>query len=441
MSTLSYSELVLDLFPRLTGGIRWGLDRTRRLLAAVGEPQRSYRTVHIGGTNGKGSVAALMACTLQMTGHRIGLYCSPHLCTFRERIQCGGVAISEEALVAAAERLWPTIQEADPTFFEATTAIGFLALAEVGAELVVVEVGLGGRLDATNVITPAAVALTNVTLDHVQLLGDTIDLVAGEKAGIIKAGVPVTTAEVEPLPLGIFRERARALGAPFHPIDPATVQVRSVDFAGTRLCLRSAEWGELELSTPLIGRHQASNAALAAATLGLLPEAWRPGVGQLVEGFRQVYWPGRLQVERIGGVTWILDVAHNVAGVQVLVTTLEDLQPSRPLAVLVGVLGDKDWRSMLAPLYGIADAAVLTLPPTAPEQRRWDPEAVLRAVPSPKAEVEEDFAAALGRARQLANGGTVVVTGSFHTVGDALITLGRAPFGADQTLPTASFAA
>src|SRR5690606_29480790 len=194
LSPLTYDALVAELFPRLTGGIRWGLERTERLLAAVGDPHRSYRTLHAGGTNGKGSVAATLASVLGQTGALAGLYTSPHLCTFRERIQIGGAPIGEEQFVAAATRLWPHILRESPSFFEATTAIAFLALAEAGVEVAAIEVGLGGRLDATNVIRPDVVALTNVALDHAQYLGDTIEAVAREKAGIIKAGVPVVTA-------------------------------------------------------------------------------------------------------------------------------------------------------------------------------------------------------------------------------------------------------
>jgi dihydrofolate synthase/folylpolyglutamate synthase len=444
LSGLTYATLIRELFPRLTGGIRWGLERTERMLHAVGEPQRAYTKIHVGGTNGKGSVAAMAASALREAGLSTGLYSSPHLCTFRERIQIDGAPISESALVAAAQRLWPQVLAEQPSFFEATTAIAFLALAEAGVEAAVIEVGLGGRLDATNVIEPDVVALTNVSLDHVQLLGPTIASVAAEKAGIIKPGVPVVTAELDATPLRIFRERAAELGAPLHVVGAEDVECLATGVSGTELRVRTETRGWTRLRTPLPGAHQARNAALAVRALELLPPALRPSPSRIRAGFAALRWPGRLQVERLFGRTWVFDVAHNVAGVQALAASLSDLDLPRPLIALVGVLGDKDWRTMLVPLHEATDALVLTLPPTAPEDRRWDPAAVLREVAAPRAEVVSDFAEALGRVHALAGergAGTVIVTGSFHTVGDALIALGRAPYGADTGLPPPPFAA
>jgi dihydrofolate synthase/folylpolyglutamate synthase len=441
LTGLTYEELVRTLFPRLAGGIRWGLERTERLLASVGDPHRAYPTIHVGGTNGKGSVAASIASVLRQAGLRTGLYSSPHLCTFRERIQIDGEAIAEGALVAAAERLWPRIQVESPSFFEATTAIAFLALADARVDAAVVEVGLGGRLDATNVITPAAVALTNVSLDHVELLGHSVEAVAREKAGIIKAGVPAVTAETGAAPLAVFRERARAVGAPLHLLDERRVRVETAADR-TRVDVVTDTWGRIAVETPLLGAHQGRNTALAVRTLDLLPPPLRPDAADVVRGIAGVRWPGRLQRERLYGRSWIFDVAHNVAGVEALTAAIGALSPARPLAALVGVLGDKDWRGMLGPIAGVADALVLTLPPTAPHERRWDPHAVLRAMPDVGATAEPDFTRALERAwRSAADGGTVLVTGSFHTVGDALIALGRSPYGADVTLPPPSFAA
>lgn len=193
-----YPDLIRELFPRLSGGIRWGLDRTRRLLESAGSPEREFAAIHIGGTNGKGSAAATLASVLSRSGVRVGLYCSPHLCAFRERIQINGVPIGEDALLAAAERVWPAVRREDPSFFEATTAIALRSLADAGVDLAIVEVGLGGRLDATNVITPERVIITNIALDHAEFLGTTLESVAREKAGIMKPGVPVLTGEPVP---------------------------------------------------------------------------------------------------------------------------------------------------------------------------------------------------------------------------------------------------
>ncbi|MEX2611522.1 MAG: Mur ligase family protein [Gemmatimonadota bacterium] len=449
--TLTYPDLVAELFPRLTGGIRWGLDRTEQLLESVGNPHLSYATIHVGGTNGKGSVAALLEGALRAAGHRTGLYTSPHLCTLRERVQVGGVPLSEGSLVAAAERLWPLVERLQPSFFETTTAMGLLALAEAGVAVAVVEVGLGGRLDATNVVRPDLVVLTNVTLDHVQLLGDSLAAVAQEKAGIIKAGVPAVTAETAAAPLGVFRRRAAEVGAPLHELDLGRVHTRHLGSRLSELALETEAWGTLELAVPLPGAHQVLNAALAGLALEHLPTSMRPSSAALVEGFAGVRWPGRLQAEEVAGVPWLFDVAHNVAGAEALGAALEALRPARPIVALIGVLGDKDWRGMLAPLYAAVDAAVLTLPPSAPAERRWEPQVVLEAFPAAHAEAVADFTTALERAQELARSGvpgapagrrpgTVLVTGSFHTVGDALLALGRAPWGGDLAVRAPAFA-
>jgi dihydrofolate synthase / folylpolyglutamate synthase len=433
LSPLTYHELTAELFPRLTGGIRWGLDRTRRMLAAVGDPQHSFRVVHVGGTNGKGSVAAHLESVLRHDGRRTGLYSSPHLCTFRERIRIDGAAIGEDALLAAAERLWPFIRTEQPSFFEATTAIALLALAEAGVEHAVIEVGLGGRLDSTNIVTPDVVVLTNVSLDHVQLLGNTLEAVAVEKAGIIKHGIPVVTGESGTAAGRIFADAAAQRGAPLHVLEAADVTDIGITAHGTRFSLRATPWGPLELVTPLPGAHQALNAALAVCALGLLGDA-RPGADALTAGLAATRWPGRLQVEEVAGVTWVLDVAHNVAGAETLAVALRDLALPRPLVAVIGVLGDKDWQGMLGPLCAVSDDVILTTPPTAPADRRWDPDAVLNAVACPAARTVPDFTHALEQAHHAVTGGsagTVLVTGSFHTVGDALVALGLATDGAD----------
>lgn len=440
MPGLTYDRLVAELFPRLTGGIRWGLERTQRLLAYVGDPHRRYPTIHVGGTNGKGSVAAVLASVLRAGGHRVGLYTSPHLCSFRERIQIDGDAITEAALLAAAERLWPAIQQEQPSFFEATTAIAMHALAEARVDIAVVEVGLGGRLDATNVITPLVSVLTNVSLDHVQYLGSTIEAVAGEKAGIIKPRVPVVTGEHGGPAHDVFRWRAAELRAPLHVVAPSGYRIESIRLEGTRLTL-DLPGGRRTLQAPLLGAHQASNVAVAVQALELLPAPFRPADDAVAAGVAGVRWPGRLQLERVDGVLWVLDVAHNLAGVDALVTALAALPLPRPLVSIVGVLGDKDWTGMMGPLYAASDRVLLTSPPTAPADRRWDPWQVLREAGSPKAEVVAEFTTALERAQRaaVAGGGSVLVTGSFHTVGDALIALRRCPFGTDLDLPPPDF--
>src|SRR5688572_2583977 len=417
-SELTYSELVHELFPRLTGGIRWGLDRTRELLASVGNPQDSYRSVHIGGTNGKGSVAASIASILRRTRGNVGLYSSPHLCSFRERFQINHAALSEDALVDAARMLWPAIERLEPSFFEATTAIGLLAFAQAGIDMAVIEVGLGGRLDATNIIDPELAIITNIAFDHADYLGDTLTAIAIEKAGILKQGVPLLTAEQNPQTLEVFRSRASQLYAPMHVLTPSDLHNVSFNTRGTSFTM---QWrGRLQmLHTPLIGRHQAINSAVAVRAAELLQVDLDASHIQRV--LAQVNWPGRMQIENVAGQTWVFDVAHNVAGVHALVQCASQLNLPRPLVLVLGILGDKDWRAMLPPLFSLADESILTLPPTAPANRTWDPQHALGFAENHNARVIAEFNESLEIAHARAGHGTVLVTGSFHTVGDALI--------------------
>lgn len=426
---MSLEELTSWLYSRTAGGIKWGLETTRTLLAGGGDPHRRFHSLHIGGTNGKGSVAALCDAALRARGAGpVGLYTSPHLIDFPERIRVDGVPVSEERILAAARRLEPFIEQTGASFFEATTAIAFLCFAEAGVETAVVEVGLGGRLDATNVITPLVSVITNVALDHTAELGTSLPRVAAEKAGILKPGVPAITGERDSAVLEVLRGRAEEVGTSLGELDRVAA-VRQVEsgLEGTRFLLDSASWGERELALPLIGAHQARNAALAAEALALLSEELRPRWEEVARGFGGARWPGRLQVERIRGTTWLFDVAHNPDGAEVLARALDTLTLPRPLVLLAGILSDKRWDEMLPLLLRRVDAAILTVPASAPATRRWDPAEAARQMRAGEgfdARVIPDFSAALSRATTLAPHGTILVTGSVHTVGDAFQLLG-----------------
>ncbi|HSL69992.1 MAG TPA: folylpolyglutamate synthase/dihydrofolate synthase family protein, partial [Longimicrobiales bacterium] len=368
------------MFPRLTGGIRWGLERTKALLAQAGNPQDRFWTIHVGGTNGKGSVAATIANILSAAGYRTGLYTSPHLCSFRERIRVDGVPISEADLVAAAMPLWPALESSGASFFEATTVLGLAALARAHVDCAVVEVGLGGRLDSTNVITPELAIITNIAFDHAEYLGHTLEAIATEKAGIMKPGVPLVTAETQPAVLRVLESCALESRADLYACAPMTLPDPSL--SGNRIAVDTTCWGRLEVETPLIGRHQARNLSLAVQSLDRIGRRFELTEAAVVRGARTVRWPGRFQVERIGTLHWVFDVAHNEAGVHALAETFNELALTRPVALLVGILGDKDWRRMLPPLFALADSIFLAVPPTAPANRAWHPEQVLAAVPA-----------------------------------------------------------
>ena len=420
--------LLEELFAHVPHGIQWGLERIEAFLHDTGDPHLGIPCVHVGGTNGKGSVASTVATVLDRAGHRAGLYTSPHLCSFRERFQIRGAPVGDDELRELVRELDPEIRRHSLTFFEAATGLAFHLFRKREVEVSVIEVGLGGRLDATNVVAPFLSAITNVDLDHCDYLGSSLDEIAREKAGIIKSGVPLLTSEPDERIRSVLSATCDALGAPFVHVGPDTgdmlVEVREDH---TAFDVATEAWGRLRLQTPLVGEHQAVNGALAVALLERMPPRFRPDRAALVEGLSKVHWPGRAQVEHLDGTTWVFDIAHNTAGATALASVLGRLELGRPIVVLTAVLGDKDWRAMLPPLFERADHAVLTQAPSAPLARRWDPQEAVAETGSGIAEIRTDFDEALDRARELAGSGTIVVAGSAHTVGDALRGLGLAP--------------
>ncbi|MGD2067192.1 MAG: Mur ligase family protein, partial [Gemmatimonadota bacterium] len=296
------------IFPPLATGVHWGLERTRAALRALGDPHARYPSIHVGGTNGKGSVASTVHAVLDAASGagrlRSGLYTSPHLCSMTERYRIGGGPVSEQTLVALAEAIRDVVVEHELTFFEAITVLAFHLFAREDAEVLTAEVGLGGRLDATNVLQPVCAAITNVAMDHAEYLGDTLAAIAREKGGIIKAGIPVVTAETDPEIIEVLREIAVERDAPFTVVDPER-DLRDLEVARdhTSFTYRTRSWGVLRLRTPLVGRHQAVNAALAVEALEHLPAELRPTRRAVIRGVGAVQWPGRDQVEVVDGRT------------------------------------------------------------------------------------------------------------------------------------------
>ena len=410
---MTYEEALAFLFPRTTT-IKFGLGTTEALLERLGRPDRVLPTIHIGGTNGKGSVVALVAAALQAAGVRAGTYTSPHLVSFRERIRVNGVPISEAAVATWASELEETVLAHDATFFEAATAIAFADLAARGAEVGVIEVGLGGRLDSTNVVRPLVSAVTKIELDHMKYLGDTLEAIACEKAWIAKPGAPFVVGETRPDILDVMQAEAQAAVAAGDPRVAVDWRPVPPDELWT---------GPLGLSGP----HQRRNAAVAAAVLEALPAQWRPTAAQVAEGFAAARVPGRL--DRHG--KWLFDVAHNPDGMRALVVAMQRTPPPGPIHGIVSILGDKEWPEMLVQLDEVIDLGVLTVAPSA-DTRKWDLEWLRRWLQDPgrppaKAEwvLMPDFDEALATAEFGA--GTVLVTGSFHTVGDVMAARGLSP--------------
>ena len=418
----TYGDALDFLYARTTGIWRLGLERVEAFLHSLGDPHRRLRTLHVAGTNGKGSVCATLEAVLRAKGLRTAVYTSPHLVDFRERFLIDGVPVAPERIVEFVDKWTPEVERLGATFFEATTAMAFEFFAEANVDIAVIETGLGGRLDATNVVSPLVAGVATIGIDHVEYLGATLEEIAFEKAGIFKRGVPAVVGDPDPAIRELLASHARTHGAaPIRVIydegGPTDVRIGA---AGTTFSL-----GKRSFTTPLLGAHQAANSAVAIAMLESLPAGLAPSESELQAGMPLVRLPGRFQ--RVG--KYLFDVAHNPAGAAVLASTLTAIAPPKPIVAVLSVLSDKDWRGIMEALAPAVELFILTNAPTAPPSRTW-------IIPEPlnyarergwNAEVIRDFDRAL--VRGASEGATVLITGSFHTVGDAMARLEVSPTG------------
>ena len=393
-------------------GMDFKLERVALALAALGDPQRRYPCLHIAGTNGKGSVAAMLHAMLRAAGHRTGLYTSPHLTRFTERIRIGDAEISEAEVVSFTQeiRTAATLRGIELTFFEFITVMAFLAFARHAVDSAVVEVGLGGRLDATNVIDPVATIITTIGLDHEQYLGDTIESIAAEKGGIIKPGCPVVLGRLSDAARSVLKGIAAERNA---PVIEASEEIQ---IHGTALLRVSGMgWKIDNLTLALRGRFQHDNAATALAAAALVRDRFGLSDGAVRRGLAMVCWPGRLEVVSSAPLI-VLDGAHNEAGVQTLAEELPDVIGKRPLHLLFGVMSDKRWQPMVEQLGPMVRSATVTaiLPPRgeAPERvaasfRKFCPTTV---IPNARQAVRTLL-------DQIAPSEALLVTGSLFLVG------------------------
>jgi dihydrofolate synthase/folylpolyglutamate synthase len=416
---MTYSSAVAYLYRLQKHGIKLGLVTMTALMVRLGMPQTRYRTLHIAGTNGKGSTAAMAAAVLQAAGYRVGLYTSPHLVEFRERICVNGEMITESRVARLTEQLQALCQpDLSPTFFEYTTAMAFQHFADSGVDVAVLEVGLGGRFDATNVVTPMACAVTTISLDHQEYLGTTRSSIAFEKAGIIKPGVPVVLGRIEDDAWWTIEQAARERQAPVFRLNQ---DFRTKGEEPQQFSYRGLGMQYDGLTCALEGRHQLDNAACALALLGAAaPQGIAVTAEAVREGLRVVNWAGRLEVvDR--RPTILLDGAHNPAAATALADFLmrsDRSHPSRPVVLVLGMMRDKDHRGFVEPLRSLADEVVLTqadLPRSATAQElRASLEGLL-----PHPHVVPSVSDAMALARQLATpDGLVCITGSLMLVGE-----------------------
>jgi dihydrofolate synthase/folylpolyglutamate synthase len=424
---MTYREAISRLEGLQMFGAKPGLDRTARLAAVLGHPQQRLRFIHVAGTNGKGSTCAMLESVYRQAGLRVGLFTSPHLVAFAERIQVNRKLISEADVVRLVTELWPHVEqlgrEDHPTFFEVVTVMALRYFAEQQCELVIWETGLGGRLDATNIVTPLASVITNIHYDHQHWLGVTLDKIAAEKAGIIKPGIPVITATDLPEALAVITAKARQQAAPLTLVPKTAAQT---GLAAT-------------IALPLLGEHQRWNAATAIATVQVLQPLIPVSEAIVRTGLTQVYWPGRLQLVQPPGARslaqaastlpagqeFLLDGAHNLAGVEALDHALQTLFPGRKPAIILGILRDKDWDLMCRRL---APRAARLLLVNVSSQRSAAAEelrlACAAAHPAAEISCHHCLAEAL---QQAASYPFVVVTGSLYLVGEAMELLGLSP--------------
>jgi dihydrofolate synthase/folylpolyglutamate synthase len=423
---LSSSPVAREILDRLELlGIRLGLDSMRDLLAELGNPHRGFPAVLVAGSNGKGSTAALLAAMAGAAGYRTGLYTSPHLETVEERLRIGGRAIPGEHL---GELLVEVVDSAErrlghsPTYFEALTAAAFVWFAAERVDLAVVEVGLGGRLDATNLCEPVLSLISSISLEHQELLGDTLAQIAREKAGILRRGRPAVSWAEAPEAAAALRAAAAAAGAELHAADREVVVAahRTAGWDGQEVALVTPA-GRRELRLRLLGAHQVKNLGLAARAAELLAGLGFPAIDAraVAAGAAACRWPGRLEAVALpGGRRALLDAAHNAGGAAALGEFLGEVrQEAGALDVVFGVLGDKHAGEMLAHLGPLARRFIFTTPPSARARPAAELAALLPEGTAAAAEVAVDPAGALDLAVR-GDADTLVICGSIYLVGE-----------------------
>lgn len=421
-------------------GIKPGLERVRAMLAMLDNPQQKVRFVHIAGTNGKGSTAAMLASVLRVAGFRVGLYTSPYLLSFTNRMAVNNHDIGRHELTDLVGKVKPIVETirkdpalGQPTEFEVVTALALTYFAYCEVDLVVLEVGLGGRLDATNVVTPLLSIITNISLEHTDVLGDTIEAIAGEKAGIIKPGVPLVTAAEDQEALNVFQKRCAELACDYHRVYPPLLpgdgapsdypvavlnriqkDGQFFDYHGFNLQLK-------DLFIRLRGKYQLLNAATVLAAIELLAARGFTADHQAIqEGLAQTSWPGRLELMQEKPLL-IMDGAHNPAAMEKLAEAVPRYFEYRRLILVLGMLADKDIAGMLGHILPLADIVIFTRPtlPRAAAPQELAAYALAECSFAKEYHLVDNYQEALDLALELAEAGdAVLVTGSLYTVSD-----------------------
>jgi dihydrofolate synthase / folylpolyglutamate synthase len=454
---MSYDETVRYLYRLQKFGIKFGLENISRLMSALDNPHTSFSAVHVAGTNGKGSTSAIIASILQAAGLRVGLFTSPHLISFTERIRINGEEISEDGVIEYAEEIKDIVSRLDgfsPTFFEVVTAIAMLYFNREKVDAAVVEVGMGGRLDATNIISPEVSVITSIGFDHMDFLGNTLEEIAGEKTGIIKNNIPVVSAEQLPEAGRVIEKKAgeKKSALSVYGRDFSSV-LKSEDTEGICFDYSDASLKIDDLMLPLAGRHQMRNASVAirAAELFLrklyrsaspssAPRRGHEEEYPIREGLKNVRWPGRLEFVSYDPPV-LIDGAHNPSAAASLAENLRDifLKKFKKIIMVIGIMGDKDIRGIIEPLLPLSSYSILTASAydraASPERLSGTAASLGFSAVHIAPTVRDAIALAIKHSKEV-NGpprtGTeagdsalIVITGSFYTIGEAKEALGQ----------------
>jgi dihydrofolate synthase / folylpolyglutamate synthase len=413
-------------------GIKLGLQRTLALLHSLDDPHQLFQGVHVAGTNGKGSVCAMLASVLQAADYRVGLMPKPHLVSYTERIQVDQRPIAEADFAALLTELQPVISKVaaelgPPTEFEILTSAALYYFARAGIDLLVCEVGLGGRLDSTNVLDLGVEVITNIALDHTQHLGSTLEAIAAEKAGILKPDSLAITG-AQPPAVGVIESAARQQPIPLLRLGHE-IELRAIDreWAGIEATVTTPAGTYRDLRVPLLGLHQAENAALAVAAIdGLRARGWEISDGALRDGLARTRWPGRLEVIDRHPIV-LVDGAHNPAGLERSLAAVRTLAKGRPLVIVFGAMKDKDLPAMLGQLRAMGAPVIFS---AIDWHRAAAPSDLAKQFGAP-AEVAASAREAITRAREHAGAnGLVLVCGSLYLVGEAIALYRRQPAAA-----------
>ena len=425
---MTYEEALTYLEDTSSFGIKPGLERIRALLQALGNPERDYKIIHVTGTNGKGSVTTYISYALFTSGLRVGRFTSPHLESYTERIEINDVQISKDAFGELISRVRQGVEQiiADgvepPTQFEILTAAAFLFFKEQGVDYAVVEAGLGGLLDSTNIVKPIVSVITNVTLDHQAYCGDTVEEIAKHKAGIIKEGIPVVTA-AQGGPLGVIEEAAKEKHAPLYIFNRKFgIDSRSVVPGGQIMTISAVDVAPAMLFTTMAGVHQSVNLACALQAVRLIMEQ-DDAISEetMREGFARATWAGRFEIKKALDRTFIFDGAHNAAGAESFNMTYQELFEDKPKTIVMAILSDKDENGIIREVVKPKDTVIAVAAPTPrteiPEQLV---ENVRQCVKQVVAQTEESVSDALELAlRSTQAGDNIVVCGSLYILGEA----------------------